>query len=125
MAQTLSPDRRTVGQHLLRLLIWPEGQRWATQKHGKNNYPHQKGDLPRSALRDHLLGLTTVALVQDGHGSLCRFGALDLDLPRDGETLLDLLERVAALQAAAAARDLPTLVVWSGRRGFHLLLPKM
>jgi replicative DNA helicase len=123
MAQNLSPDRRTVGQHLLRLLIWPEGQKWATQKDGENNYPHQRGDLPRDALRDHLLGLKTVALVQDGHGSLCRFGALDLDLPRDGETLLELLELLAQLQAAAAARDLPTLVVWSGRRGFHLLLP--
>jgi replicative DNA helicase len=123
MTPKLSPDHRRVGQHLLRLLIWPEGQRWATQKDGENAYPHQKGDLPQAALRDHLLGLKTAALVHDGHGSLCRFGALDLDLPRDGETLLDLLELLAQLQAAAASRDLPTLVVWSGRRGFHLLLP--
>jgi replicative DNA helicase len=123
MATQLPEDLRTVGRHLLRLLVWPQGQRWAVQLDGQSSYPHQRGDLPSSALRSHLLGEKTVALVSDGHGSLCRYGALDLDIPRDGETLRDALELVASLQAAAAARDLPTLAVWSGRRGFHLLLP--
>ena len=120
---TLPTDLRQVGKHLLRLLAWPEDQRWALQLDGQNSYPHQRGHLPSAALKAHLLGERTVALVQDGHGSVCRYGALDLDLPRDGETLLEALELLASLQAAAAARDLPTLAVWSGRRGFHLLLP--
>jgi replicative DNA helicase len=123
MATQLPEDIRKVGHHLLRLLIWPEGQRWATQKDGESSYPHQREDLTSAALREHLLGRKTVALVSDGHGSLCRYGALDLDIPRDGKTLRDALELLASLQAAAAARDLPTLAVWSGRRGFHLLLP--
>ena len=123
MATQLPEDVRKVGYHLLCLLVWEPGQRWALQKDGESSYPHQRGDLPRAALRDHLLGRKTVALVSDGHGSLCRYGALDLDIPRDGETLRDALELLASLQAAAAARDLPTLAVWSGRRGFHLLLP--
>jgi replicative DNA helicase len=123
MATQLPEDVRKVGYHLLCLLVWEPGQRWALQKDGESSYPHQRGDLPRAALRDHLLGKKTVALVSDGHGSLCRYGALDLDIPRDGETLRDALELLASLQAAAAARDLPTLAVWSGRRGFHLLLP--
>lgn len=123
MATQLPEDLRKVGRHLLRLLIWETGQRWALQKDGESSYPHQKRDLTPPALRSHLLGEKTVALVFDGHASLCRFGALDLDIPRDGKTLRDALELLASLQAAAAARDLPTLVVWSGRRGFHLLLP--
>lgn len=43
-----------------------------------------------------------MALVPDGNGSLCRYGAVDLDLPRDGESLEELLELVASLQQAAA-----------------------
>ena len=123
MATQLPEALRKVGNHLHRLLIWSEGQRWATQKDGESSYPHQRGDLTSRDLRDHLLGRKTVALVFDGHASLCRYGALDLDIPRDGKTLRDALELLASLQAAAAARDLPTLAVWSGRRGFHLLLP--
>lgn len=125
MATQLPEDIRKVGSHLIRLLIWPEDQRWALQRvDGKESrYPHKPGPLPPSSLRDHLLGKETVGLVFDGHNSLCRYGALDLDIPRDGETLRDALELLASLQAAAAARDIPTLAVWSGQKGFHLLLP--
>ena len=90
---------------------------------GENEYPHRRGPLQAGELDGHLLGHQTVALVPDGHGSLCRSGAVDLDLPRDGATLGELLDLVASLQQAAAARDIPTLVVFSGRRGFHLLVP--
>jgi len=119
----LLPDLKTYREQLLRLLVWPEGQRWATQVDGENNYPHRRGPLQPRELDRHLLGHQTVALVPDGHGSLCRSGAVDLDLPRDGATLGELLELVASLQQAAAARDIPALVVFSGRRGFHLLVP--
>lgn len=114
---------KTYKEQLLRLLVWPEGQKWATQVDGENEYPHRRGLFKPEELERHLLGHQTVALVPDGHGSLCRSGAVDLDLPRDGETLGELLELVASLQQAAAARDIPTLVVFSGRRGFHLVLP--
>ena len=119
----LPPDLKAYREQLLRLLVWPEGQRWATQVEGENEYPHRRGPLQAGELDRHLLGHQTVALVPDGHGSLCRSGAVDLDLPRDGATLGELLELVASLQQAAAARDIPTLVVFSGRRGFHLLVP--
>ena len=119
----LPADLKAYREQLLRLLVWPEGQRWATQVEGENEYPHRRGPLQAGELDRHLLGHQTVALVPDGHGSLCRSGAVDLDLPRDGATLGELLELVASLQQAAAARDIPTLVVFSGRRGFHLLVP--
>ena len=119
----LPADLKAYREQLLRLLVWPEGQRWATQVEGENEYPHRRGHLKAGELDRHLLGHQTVALVPDGHGSLCRSGAVDLDLPRDGSTLGELLELVASLQQAAAARDIPTLVVFSGRRGFHLLVP--
>jgi replicative DNA helicase len=119
----LPADLKAYREQLLRLLTWPEGQRWATQVEGENEYPHRRGPLQAGELDRHLFGQQTVALVPDGHGSLCRYGAVDLDLPRDGETLEELLELVASLQQAAAARDIPTLVVFSGRRGFHLLVP--
>jgi replicative DNA helicase len=119
----LPADLKAYREQLLRLLVWPEGQRWATQVDGENEYPHRRGPLQAGELDRHLLGHQTVALVPDGHGSLCRSGAVDLDLPRDGATLGELLELVASLQQAAAARDIPTLVVFSGRRGFHLLVP--
>jgi len=48
---------------------------------------------------------------------------VDLDLPREGATLGELLELVASLQQAAADRGIPALVVFSGRRGFHLMVP--
>jgi replicative DNA helicase len=120
---SLPADLKAYREQLLRLLVWPEGQRWATQVDGENSYPHRPGHLRPADLDRHLLGQQTVALVPDGHGSLCRYGAVDLDLPRDGETLEELLELVASLQQAAAVRDIPTLVVFSGRRGFHLLAP--
>lgn len=119
----LPADLKAYREQLLRLLAWPEGQRWATQVDGENSYPHRPGHLRPGDLDRHLLGQQTVALVPDGHGSLCRYGAVDLDLPRDGETLEELLDLVASLQQAAAARDISTLVVFSGRRGFHLLVP--
>jgi len=119
----LPADLKAYREQLLRLLAWPEGQRWATQVDGENSYPHRPGHLRPGDLDRHLLGHQTVALVPDGHGSLCRYAAVDLDLPRDGETLEELLELVASLQQAAGARDIPTLVVFSGRRGFHLLVP--
>ena len=123
MAAPVPADLTAYREQLLRLLAWPEGQRWATQVDGENSYPHRPGSMRPGDLDRHLLGHQTVALVPDGHGSLCRYGAVDLDLPRDGETLEELLELVASLQQAAAARDIPTLVVFSGRRGFHLLVP--
>ena len=72
MATQLPEDIRKVGRHLLRLLVWETGQRWALQKDGESSYPHQRGDLTPAALKAHLLGTKTVALVFDGHGSLCR-----------------------------------------------------
>ena len=83
----LPADLKAYREQLLRLLAWPEGQRWATQVDGENSYPHRPGSLRPGDLDRHLLGQQTVALVPDGHGSLCRYGAVDLDLPRDGETL--------------------------------------
>jgi len=33
----LPPDLKTYREQLLRLLVWPEGQLWATQVDGENN----------------------------------------------------------------------------------------
>jgi replicative DNA helicase len=123
MPEALPADLRAFREQLLRLLAWPEEQRWATQVDGENSYPHRPRPLRPADLDRHLQGLQTVALVPDGHGSLCRYGAVDLDLPRDGDTLEELLELLASLQQAAASRDIPTLGIFSGRRGFHLVVP--
>ena len=119
---SLPADLKAYREQLLRLLAWPEGQRWASQVDGQNSYPHQPKPLRASDLDRHLRGLQTVALVPDSHGSLCRYGAVDLDLPRDGQTLEELLDLLSALQQAAAARSIPTLATFSGRRGGHLLV---
>jgi replicative DNA helicase len=125
MPTARSPQNRCATA-LWNLLAFQEGQRWARQfvgPTGEPSYPHQKAALTPRQLEHHTAGQQTLGLVQDGHGGLCRFGALDLDLPRDAETLAEALVLLAHLQAAAAERGIPTLPVFSGRRGFHLLLP--
>jgi replicative DNA helicase len=110
---------------LQQLLTMPSGQRWAKQflDGTEPSYPHQREALTLRELKAHTQGKTTVGLLPDGHGGTCRFGAIDLDMPRDGETLLDLLELLQNLQAAATERGLRTFCTFSGRRGFHLVLP--
>ena len=117
--------RQTCAKRLQELLTMPSGQRWARQylDGAEPSYPHQKRDLVVKDLKLHLAGTQTVGLLPDGHGGQCRFGAIDLDMPRDGETLLDLLELLQGLQAAATERGLRTFCTFSGRRGFHLVLP--
>jgi replicative DNA helicase len=117
--------QQTCARRLQELLAMAEGQRWARQylDGTEPSYPHQRGQLTLKHLQAHVAGAQTVGLLPDGHGGLCRFGAIDLDLPRDGETLLDLLEQLQGLQASAAERGLRTLATFSGRRGFHLVLP--
>jgi len=115
----------TCALRLQQLLTMPSGQRWAKQflDGTEPSYPHQRGAITLRELKAHTQGKTTVGLLPDGHGGTCRFGAIDLDMPRDGETLLDLLELLQGLQAAATERGLRTFCTFSGRRGFHLVLP--
>lgn len=46
---------------LLRLLAWPDVQRWATQVEGRAEYPHSRGRLVASDLDRHLSGHQTEA----------------------------------------------------------------
>ena len=116
--------RQTCARRLQELLTAPEGQRWARQylDGTEPSYPHQQGPLTLKHLQAHVAGSHTLGLLSDGHGGMCRFGAIDLDAPRDG-SLLELLLTLQGLQAAAAERGLRTLATFSGRRGFHLVLP--
>lgn len=122
---TLTPAQQTCALRLQQLLTVTEGQRWARQylDGTEPSYPHQRRPLTQADLAAHVAGRQTVGLLSDGHGGTCRFGALDLDLPRDGDALLDLLQLLQALQAAATERGLRTLATFSGRRGVHLVLP--
>ena len=115
----------TCAKRLQQLLTMPTGQRWARQflDGTEPSYPHQRGPLTIRELKAHTQGKGTVGLLPDGHGGTCRFGAIDLDMPRDGETLLDLLELLQGMQAAATERGLKTFCTFSGRRGFHLVVP--
>ena len=113
----------------------PENQRYAVQHlDGEEpRYPHATVPNRRGArllahlvpkdLADHVAGRKTLGLLADGHGGMARYGALDLDMPRDGESWLELLQLLAALQAAAMERGLQTFCTFSGRRGLHLVLP--
>ena len=123
MALTAAQEKCAL--RLQQLLAFADGQRWACQylSGTETRYPHQTSPLTRATLASHVEGTKTVGLLSDGHGSTCRFGAIDVDMPRDGDTLLDLLQLLQALQVAAAERDLRTLATFSGRRGLHLILP--
>jgi hypothetical protein len=117
--------QETCARRLQELLTMPSGQRWARQylDGTEPSYPHQKAPLTLRELKAHTAGQLTLGLLPDGHGGYTRHGAIDLDLPRDGETLLDLLELLQGLQAAATERGLASFCTFSGRRGFHLVLP--
>lgn len=122
---TPSDAQDACANHLQKLLAMPKGQRWAKQvlDGTEPRYPHQRTELIPPVLKAHTRGKNTVGLLPDGHGGMCRFGAIDLDMPRDGETLLALLELLQGLQASASERRLKTFCTFSGRRGFHLVLP--
>jgi len=126
------PHREDCARRLWELLCWPQGQRYARAflEGGEPVYPHQPGPLTPDLLRGHLHGHHSLGLLQDtpiGSGpeqrGLCRWGALDLDQPRDARSWEGLLELAAALQQAAADLGLETFSVFSGRKGVHLLLP--
>jgi len=55
----LPADLKAYREQLLRLLVWPEGQRWATQVEGENEYPHRRGPLQAGERDLHLLGHQT------------------------------------------------------------------
>jgi hypothetical protein len=118
------------------LLVMPEHQRYAVQTlHDlEPAYPHARQGgrgigkglpafLKPADLAAHVAGSKTLGLVPDGHGGMARYGALDLDMPRDGESLLELVQLLARLQAAALERGLWTFCTFSGRRGLHLVMP--
>lgn len=130
-----SDPRQRCVERLQELLAMPAHQRWATQvvdAQGIPTYPHEKAKtktgkfhtpLQAKYVEAHVQGRRTIGLLSDGHGSTCKFGAIDLDTPRDGETLQAALSLVASLQAAASERGLNTFCTFSGGRGFHLVLP--
>lgn len=96
------------------------------------SYPHQLGGLSQGQLDAHVRGHLTAGLLSDAPVSgaekaerqgLCRFGAIDLDMPRDAATWPEMVELAAALQAAATELGLHTFASFSGRRGIHLWMP--
>ena len=120
------PDQPTAdyGQELRRLFCWPLAQqRYGLQVPGENAYPLQKAALTNKRLDQHLAGEQTVSLLLVSQERETKLGAIDVDIPRDAADLAGALGVVVRLAAAASARGLRTMVEFSGRRGFHLLVP--
>lgn len=112
------------GQELRRLFCWPlTQQRYGLQIPGENAYPHQKTTLTTRRIAQHLAGEETVSLLLVNSDKETKLGAIDIDTPRDAADLAGALGIVVKLAIAASARGLRTLVEFSGRRGFHLLIP--
>lgn len=116
-------EASTVIQELHRLILHENGQLWALQDNSKNSYPLQAGELPRAKLAAHLAGDVTIAarLLQQTT-NLAKAGCIDLDIPRDGATIRDMVELGQGIAAEAQAHGCNAYLEYSGRRGVHVWL---
>jgi hypothetical protein len=109
---------------LRRLFCWPLAQqRYGLQTPGENAYPIQKKPITTRVLEQHLAGEQTAALLLVDQHCRCRFGAIDIDTPRDAADLAGALGIALRLIAAANTLGIPALLEFSGRRGWHVLVP--
>lgn len=116
----MEPDTPAITQHLKRLILHQDDQRYSLQE-GGDYYP-QPEILTDETLKGHLAGALTlgIKLIQP-RTQLVKAGAVDLDADTtDRADLEAALEDGRRVQAAAAALGLPAYLEFSGRRGWHV-----
>ena len=111
-----------IADQLHRLILHRDQQRYALQT-GPGAYPLQDRDLSLATLEKHIAGELTIGarLVQPG-SALCTAGCVDIDTPRDAQTLRDAYALAQTIQRVGEARGLNLYLEFSGRRGFHVWL---
>lgn len=106
---------------LYRLILHHQNQLYALQSADGKAYPLQKGFLSPDLVQQHLEGKITLGarLLQQGTNT-AKAGCVDIDCPRDAQTLLEALAVARKIQDAAEARGLNAYLEFSGARGFHV-----
>lgn len=108
---------------LYRLILHTQNQLYALQSTDGKAYPLQKGFLSPDLVQQHLEGKITLGarLLQEGSNT-AKAGCIDIDCPRDAQTLPEALAIARKIQDAAKARGLSAYEEFSGARGFHVWL---
>jgi replicative DNA helicase len=106
-------------------LLHKNAQRYAKAYFEGNEikYPHQKNYLTEVDLEKGIAGEITlgVMLIQDKTG-LVKAGAIDIDVTRDAEDLVQAYELAKNIQNQALKHNINLEIEYSGNRGYHLWL---
>lgn len=103
-------------------LIGADGQRWALSRKDPATrealYPLQQGSLDAKHVIRHVCGLITVGVLCPSKAT--KYAVIDLDAPRDGATIRDVLTLALELKESAETHDIFPVIEFSGRRGLHI-----